>query len=262
MKNLLTNEELVKLYHDGNPSALEALYLQNYGLIRQTVRRLCRSKPETFEDEMQEAFFDLVEAVKSFPDDKDVKLATYIVNSIRWRMYRRREIEYKKRPPQIASLDEPLPGFEDQDMTLGDTVADPDAEFEEDCIKRVGDQQIQDRLKAVIGEIIAGLPKRAQQVIKERIKGRSQTEIAREYGISESAVGSYEHRAHREFKKRENRAKLQEFLDYYDFQSYKRVSFAFWRDTGYSSVEWAVEKKLALEAKWIKKGVDNIENHG
>lgn len=255
MKTILTNEELVKLYHTGNPSALEALYLQNYGLIRSTVGKLCRYKPESFEDEMQEAFFDLVEAVKSFPDDKDVKLATYIVNSIRWRMYRRREAEYKKRPPKIASLDEPLPGFEDSDITLGDTVADPDAEFEEDCIKRVGDQQIQDRLKAVISEIISGLPKRSQEVIRERLKGRSRADIARERKVSVSNVEEAEYRAHREFRKRENREKLAEFLDYYNL-GYKNTGFGFWRDTGYSSVEWAIERKLTAESR-SQKGVDD-----
>ena len=264
MENILTNEELVKLYHAGNPSALEALYLQNYGLICQTVRRLCWSKPKTFEDEMQEAYFALVQAVKAYPDSTDIKFSTYIINSIKWHKARRNDRERQRNPNNFItiSLDEPLPGIEDGDLTLGSTIADPEAELEfEDRVEQIADQQVQERLKEVLSEIIAGLPRRSREVIRERLKGYSQAEIARLFGISASAVGQYENIAYREFRKRENLEKLKEFLDYYNL-GYKNTSFRFWKDTGYSSVEWAIEKKLAFEARWIRKEGGKGENNG
>jgi len=256
VENILTNEELVKLYHAGNPSALEALYLQNYGLICQTVRRLCWSKPETFEDEMQEAYFALVQAVKAYPDSTDIKFSTYIINSIKWHKARRNDRERQRNPNNFItiSLDEPLPGIEDGDLTLGSTIADPEAELEfEDCINQIADQQVQKRLKIVINEIISRLPKRSQEVIKERLKGRSLTDIAKEKEVSYSNVENLEYRAYREFRKKENREKLAEFLDYYNL-GYKNTGFAFWRDTGYSSVEWAVERKITAENRFQREG--------
>lgn len=246
MKDIMTNEELVKLYRAGDPSALEAIYLQNYGLIRMTVRKLCRYEQDAFDDEMQEAFFALAEAVKSFPDDPKAKLATYLVNSIKWKKWRRYQTDQKHNHKNNVSLDEPLPGFEESNITLGDAIADPDAEFEEDCVNRIADQAIQDRLKTVIADIIAGLPKRPQEVILARMEGKSRSDIAKDKGVSVSNIEDAEYRAHKAFRKKENRERLAEFLEYYDL-GYKNTGFGFWRDTGYSSVELAIERKMEAE---------------
>ncbi|MGI5838200.1 MAG: RNA polymerase sigma factor [bacterium] len=254
MKDIVTNEELVKLYRAGDPSALEALYLRNYGLIRQIVIRLCPGgNQQDIEDEMQEAFFALVEAVKAFPEGQDVKLTTYISNCIKWHKSRRYQFDRKRNPENLISLDEPLPGIEGN-ITLGDTVVDPDAEFEEGCVNRVAYQKIQDRLDSLIDEILS---KRESDVIRRRMSGKTQAEISQEIGLAQNVVGQYERMAYEKIRNRKNDKKLQEILDYYDLQSYKRVGFAFWRDTGYSSVEWAAEKKMEVEAKWLKRGEDS-----
>lgn len=259
MKNIVTNEELVKLYRAGDPSALEALYLRNYGLIRQIVIKLCPGgNQQDIEDEMQEAFFALVEAVKAYPDGQDVKLATYIVNQISWRKKNRYKLEQSKLPPEgkkaILSLDSPISGIESNEITLGDAIADPDAEFEEDCVNRAAYQKIQDRLNSIIDELLS---KREGDIIRRRMSGQTQAEISQEIGLAQNVVGQYERMAYEKIRNRKNCEKLQEILDYYDFKSYKRVGFSFWRDTGYSSVEWAAEKKMEAEAKWLKRGEDS-----
>lgn len=255
MKDIVTNEELVKLYRAGDPSALEALYLRNYGLIRRIVIRLCPGgNQQDIEDEMQEAFFALVEAVKAYPDGQDVKLATYIANCIKWHKSRRYHFTRKHNPENPVSLDEPLPGFEESNITLADAIADPDAEFEEDCVNRVAYQKIQDQLNSIIDELLS---KREGDIIRRRMSGQTQAEISQEIGLAQNVIGQYERMAHEKIRNRKNHEKLQEILDYYDFKSYKRVGFGFWRDTGYSSVEWAAEKKMEVEAKWLKRGEDS-----
>ncbi|WP_195377241.1 sigma-70 family RNA polymerase sigma factor [Anaerotruncus rubiinfantis] len=239
---VLTNEELVELYRVGDHSALEALWLQNCGLIRKVVWKLCANKPDVFEDEVQEAYFAFIEAVDKYDKDSEAKLSTYICNAIKWRKYRRDQTERKHHPENTISLNAPIPGFEDEDVTLENSIPDPDAEFEEACIDRMAAPVIQSELRVAMREIIEQMPGRCREVMAERLKGFSQADIARKTGMGSSQVQQLEAKGHRIFRKTENRKGLQPFLDFYEI-AYKHTGFQFWKDTGYSSVEWAVEMK-------------------
>lgn len=237
---VLTNEELVELYRAGDPSALEALWLQNYGLIRKVVWKLCTNKPDVFEDEIQEAYFAFMEAVDKYDKDGEAKLSTYICNAIKWRKYRRDQTERKHHPENTISLNDPVLGFEDDGVTLESIIPDQDAEFEEASISRMSDSTVQAELNTIMQEIIENLPGKCRTVMGERLKGRSQTGIARQTGISSSQVQQLEAKGHRAFRKKENYDKLKPYLDYYGIAC-KHTGFRFWKETGYSSVEWAVE---------------------
>ncbi|RGB69618.1 sigma-70 family RNA polymerase sigma factor [Provencibacterium massiliense] len=237
---ILTNEELVELYRAGDLSTLEALWLQNYGLIRQTVRGLCKNEPDAFEDEMQEAYFALVDAVDKYDRNGGKKLTTYICNAIKWRKYRRYQTQRKHHPENTVSLNAPVSGFEDEDITLETSIPDPVAEFEEASTSQMSDPTVQAELNTIMQEIIENLPGKCRIVMDKRLKGCSQTSIARQTGMSSSQVQQLETKGHRVFRKKENYDKLKPYLDYYGI-AYKHTGFRFWKETGYSSVEWAVE---------------------
>jgi RNA polymerase sigma factor (sigma-70 family) len=249
MKDIVTNEELVKLYRAGDPSALEALCLQNYNLIRQTVSKLCKYQPEMFEDEMQEAFLALLVAVNKYQEDSGSKLATYIVNEIEWS--RKNRYRYRSRHDVIdtVSLDKPLPG-ESTETVLSDTISDPNSDLASNFEK----EDIRQRLKTVLSDIVERLPNEQKTVIKARLEDKSLQQIARERGEREIyRVRQIEQSAFNLIKSKENIEKLQEFIDFYNL-GYKHTGYRFWKETGYSSVEWAVELKERNEKRWIKKG--------
>lgn len=171
-ENYLTNEELVKLYHDGDPSALEALYLQNHRLIRYTVRRLCRGREQDFDDEMQEAFFMMIKKVNKFREEGSASLATYIVKQIIWGYKDRRRTAQSQHEKGMISLDTPINRNDGNTILLIDTLPDPTANFEDE----ISDEMVRNQLKVVLHEIISTLPERQRAVIQARLEGYSQLE--------------------------------------------------------------------------------------
>lgn len=72
----MTNESLVKLYQNGDESALDALVSQNMGLIRRVANKYAGSS-YSIEDSMQDGVFGIIEAAKRFDLSKGLKFTTF-----------------------------------------------------------------------------------------------------------------------------------------------------------------------------------------
>lgn len=83
---ILTNEELVLLIRhcDNRKEYFEALYNQNYGLIRDTAKRY--AGVYDLEDLMQESYIGLVDAVESFDSEAGYKFASFMTVCIRYHL--------------------------------------------------------------------------------------------------------------------------------------------------------------------------------
>lgn len=250
MNQILTNEELVSIYQEGNINALEALWLQNIGLIRKVVRKMC-FVPEEFDDELQEAFFAMRKAALSYKPGSNFTFTTALCNQISWDRSRRLQTAQKKNPPETVSIDTPVSGTED--LTLGDTLIDERENVEESVLRYVDEVSVQARLNTILREIITDLPPKCRRIMEYRLCGFSQADIARKEKVSSSTVSAAEEKARRIMKRDENVRKLQPFFDYYGI-TYKHSGFRFWKETGYSSVEWAVEQKQKYENQARNRG--------
>lgn len=250
MKQILTNEELCSIYQGGDADALEALWLQNIKLIKRVVRKLCPIAEE-YDDELQEAFFSVRKAALSYKPGSNFTFATALYNQISWDKIRRIKKAQNKNTPELVSIDAVIPGTED--FTIGDTLIDESENIEEYILSNVDATAVQARLNDVLHDIISKLPPKSKQIMEYRLSGFSQADIARINKVSPSVVSAAEERARRIMKRDENIRKLRPFFDYYGIAC-KHTGFCFWKDTGYSSVEWAVEKKQNYENQARSRG--------
>lgn len=248
MEQLFTNEELVAIYQGGDINALEALWLQNTRLIEHTIRRI-GCPPDQIEDEIQNAFFSLQKAATRYSPESAFKFTTALMNTIKWD--RSRRYAKDKNPKDTISIDQPLPG--EEDFTISDLLNDESVNVEADVALHLDEEQMTKRLNEVLLEIINRLPERIKNVMVDRLRGFSQAQISAKDNISASVVSAAETKAYAIMRRSENLRNLQPFLDYYGI-SYKNTGFRFWKETGFSSVEWAIMRKQQLENRSRNRG--------
>lgn len=119
------------------------------------------------EDLQQEALLGLWQACLSYDKSKS-QFSTYAVscmlNKIRvW-------IRDRSKHPDTVSLSTPIKGYEEEGMTLGDTIEDPVPSIDEGLID----------LKSFIGS----LQERDQRILKLKAQGLKQRQIAQELGMT------------------------------------------------------------------------------
>ena len=144
---------------------LEKLFNENKGLVYFT---LWKHYPTFAKDEdlQQEALLGLWQACLTYDKSKS-QFSTYatscILNKIRvW-------IRDRSKHPDTVSLSTPIKGYEEEGMTLEDTIEDPVPSIDEGLID----------LKNFIGS----LQERDQKMIKLRVQGLTQKQIAQELGM-------------------------------------------------------------------------------
>lgn len=137
---------------------------------------------------------------------------------------------------KIRSLSEPI-GGEDEDILLVDSVAS-DYDLEEDCAKRLDQEQLQHDVRETIG----GLSEELQAVIQYRyFDGLTLKETGQRLGVGIERARQLEAKAMRKLRMPSRCAKLQEYHEQYlSAASIYHVGVETFHRTWTSSVEWEV----------------------
>lgn len=133
----MTNEELVKLYQEGNKQALDELLERNRGIINKIANKYLRAtKEHEFDDLFNSGVIGFVNAAKryDFSNEKKASFITYAVHYINRYIYicvngkSDKEMENNKLFNSTVSLYTPV--GKEEDVELLDTIEDVDYSFE------------------------------------------------------------------------------------------------------------------------------------
>ena len=110
---------------------------------------------------------------------------------------------------RIGSIDVPINGLENDNVTVGDTVADPGDPYSE-----ILDSVTERQLKEILWDIVEDLPGKEPAVIKMRYQENLfYKEIAARTGITTEAARQWELKALRELRRPSRARQLRPFYD-------------------------------------------------
>lgn len=184
----------------------------------------------------QECYFALSEAVTAyFESDRRYKFTTFLrypLKNMFARLLGFRTAADRLDPMTRAqSLSEPVPGADD--LTIGDTIEDENAEFAADIEKQADCEKLFPLAEKLLDE-------RKYDIIERFYKrGHTLTSIAKERGCSVSNVAQAQRYALRVLRKS---PQIWAYRGYVANASYNMGGLNLFKNSGLSSVEWAVLK--------------------
>ena len=223
--------ELIKLSRDGDREARDLVVTQNVGLVWSIVRRFANRGHE-MEDLFQIGSIGLIKAIDKFDYSYEVKFSTYAVPMItgeikrflrddgmikvsrtlkesaaKIRGYRERYGNMYGREPTIEEIENELRITKDEILMALETGAEVESLYKTiyqgdgspiyliDKLAETKDENENMIDKLALKEVIATLDEKEQEIIKLRyFKDRTQTDIAKELGISQVQVSRMEKR--------------------------------------------------------------------
>ena len=223
--------ELIKMSRDGDKEARDLVVTQNVGLVWSIVRRFANRGHE-MEDLFQIGSIGLIKAIDKFDYSYEVKFSTYAVPMItgeikrflrddgmikvsrtlkesatKIRAFRERYSNTYGREPTIEETSKELSIARDEILMALETGAEVESLYKTiyqgdgspiyliDKLVETKDESENLIDKLALKEIIASLDEREQEIIKLRyFKDRTQTDIAKELGISQVQVSRMEKR--------------------------------------------------------------------
>lgn len=240
----MTNQELLQQIRNGEgdnrtlitlwEQVCRLFYIHSDGLYLRHKTRATSCGVER-DDCRQVCWFAFLDAIKAYnaKPDTELNFSAFIKFHVRRRVYELLGYRTSKREPLngAVSLDAPLPGSEDEKITIGDTVTDPSAELpleEIDC---------SDTAAEIEGIISALPPKQAAAVHGRFWQDKTLTEVGAELGLTPKQIHN-QYRAAIGKLRRDKR--LQEIRDdyYANTTLTKHTGFRFFKENGMSSVEW------------------------
>jgi RNA polymerase sporulation-specific sigma factor len=251
----MTNEELAIRIQGGESDLLGELWQQNIGAFHNKAYQLYNSRREQCtaagveaDDVVQCCYFALCDAVKAFNPDKEYPFLSYIKYPLKTQINALLGVRTAKRDAlnESRSLDAPIDN--DEGSTLLDFQVDPNSGAEYEAVI---DDVFQVELHAALENTLDRLPADRAAIIRGRyFDGKTQSEIAAELGVSGSRVYFLEQDA---LHKLRGYTTLQAFHDeVLTHWAYKHTGLKAFRETGYSSVERAVEKADELTERRLK----------
>ena len=202
----MSNEELAILIRNGDKSKLTELWDGVRGYVAKTAHSYMviydgRYGVE-FDDLMQSGFLAMVATAESY-EPKDAKFITWLTYHLKTAFAEaanRRTKSQRKNPLHSASsLMEPVPGAEDGEMLLMDTIPAPDA-FEE-----VEAKIYREQLRADLEAVLSTIPAANADVIRRHFfDGVELSEIASERGVSNEAVSARKREGLRNMRQKVN----------------------------------------------------------
>jgi len=177
--NKTTNEDLAVKASQGDTQAYEDLYRQNEKLIWFVVHKFKNSDVEA-EDLFGIATLGFVRAVNKFDASKGLKFSSYVIAVIynQIRIYLR---DNRRRFIKKVSLDEVwrANASGDEISLIDITPSDSESILE----KLIGEEEISD-----LRNLIKELKPKQQVITNSYLKGKTQLEIAKEIGITQSQI--------------------------------------------------------------------------
>lgn len=230
----MTNEELVKLYQNGDKSALDKLIERNKGIIYKLVNKyyICKTNLIDKEDLMQEGYIGLIKAAQKY-DLNNEKRAQFITYAVYWINEKISRNIIQEGSSEETSLN--IHTKEDSEAELQDFIKDKENSFE-----NIEDQLYNKELRAELEEVMNRVNTlKEREILKFRYgwdNGRdmSQIEVGDIYGISRQAIQQIESKA---FMKMRNttwgRLKAKELFHYKELRNgwsipgtIERINFA------------------------------------
>lgn len=223
--------ELIKMSREGDKEARDLVVTQNMGLVWSIVRRFA-NRGHDMEDLFQIGSIGLIKAIDKFDDSYDVKFSTYAVpmitgeikrflrddglikvsrtlkeSSAKIRAFRERFCNMHGREPTVEETSKELNLSNDEILMALETGAEVESLYKTiyqgdgspiyliDKLAETKDESENMIDRLALKEIIATLDEREQEIIKLRyFNDRTQTDIARELGISQVQVSRMEKR--------------------------------------------------------------------
>lgn len=191
----MTNEELVKIYQDGDKSAIDELIERNRGIIYKLVNEYYISKTNLIdkEDLMQEGFIGLIKAVQNY-DLNNEKRAQFITYAVYWINAKISRYIIQKGSSEETSINICIK--EDSEAELQDFIEDKNNSFE-----NIEDQIYHKELRAELEEVMnKANTLKEREILKfcygwDNGRDMSQIEIGEIYGISRQAIQQIESKA-------------------------------------------------------------------
>jgi len=244
------NEVLVILIQEGRKDLISLLWEQNEKLIAWLAGNFyikhmdrCAAAGVEKEDLIQEGFFALLEAVKSYKAESGYKFTAYINFPLRNRM--NKLIGYRGRLDPLNNTEslEANISTETEDLCLSDIIQDPDSEFQDNIIK----DETLIKLRETLIDIIETLPEKQKNILLAELNDTSKDIIIEMYHMTDDEYNRLRGQALQQCRKPRNIERLIEFMDPYRL-GLKGTGFSVWYHSRTSSVERAVEKIMDLEA--------------
>ena len=248
----MTNEELAQEIYSGNDKAKEQLYTQVYRLIYRYAMNFqaayadrCMSCGIELDDMLTEGYFAMIDAVKAYCEsDSGYKFNTFMTYPLKNSFYGLIGYDSKKRLNDplnsCESLDKPLPDVED--TTLADTVEDKSVTFAEDILRDITLSGVFKAAKAALTDI----PHAYDILYLEYVRGLTRVKIAAKTGIPEQEVARLKQQALRELRRPKNKL-VPTYREEILGTSWRLSGLERFRNTGESSVEWAVQRLTESE---------------
>ncbi|MFT4144518.1 MAG: RNA polymerase sporulation sigma factor SigF [Mobilitalea sp.] len=231
--------ELIRMSKDGDKEARDRLVTENVGLVWSIVRRFANRGHE-MEDLFQIGSIGLIKAIDKFDTTYDVRFSTYAVPMItgeikrflrddgmikvsrslkesatKIRVAREKFGNIHGRDPTLEEIEEELGLARDEIVMALETGAEVESLYKTiyqgdgspiyliDKLAETKDENEDLVDKLALKEIIASLDEKEQEIIKLRyFKDRTQTDIAKELGISQVQVSRMEKRILRIMRER------------------------------------------------------------
>lgn len=228
---------------------MEELYNKHKKLIYKICSKYT-DENHTIDDLMQESYFALVKAIDAYgASDKTCVFTTYLVKSLEWHFIRLKSKKYNSN--EICVLDSPVSNQADGEATNADFLVDEDAEFEDDVIEDYDKGKIFDVAKEIIeNERKSQVDKSidyAEPLILHYKYGLTYKQISECLSIGNGTAEQRVKKALKTLKRHSHHGKLAEYYENYISGSYRHNSLNHFRNSGLSSVEWAVNKIMNYE---------------
>ena len=245
----MTNEELAGRIKDGERGLLGQLWEQNKGLFhrfawgawtRYSTR--CAHAGAEYTDLVQCAFLALCDAVDAYDPASGLTLAAYFNYPWRNHMSALLGLRTAKQDAlnRSASLDSPL--GDDETGTLADVIPDPESAKD---FERTDERIYNEQLRRDLDRAISELPESRAEIIRNYyFDGVQIADLSQRKGITVSALNTFRRDA---LVKLRRARSLRAYRDEIIARAYRYSSYAMYKETGYSSVEYAVERLAELE---------------
>ncbi|MDR1775779.1 MAG: hypothetical protein LBS17_05000 [Actinomycetes bacterium] len=244
----MTNEELLQAINNGggDEQTLTALweqtahifFMHSDGLYRRHKDRAdsCGAARDDFRQVCWFAFLDTIKAHNAKPDT-ELKFTAFIGFHVRRRVYELLGYRTSKRNPLngAVSLDAPLPGNDDENITIADSIADPQAELPFETADGSD-------IASEVERIVSALPEKQAAAVRGRFwRDKTLAEVGAELGLTPTQIRNvYQHAIRKLRRDRRLREIHEEF--YAAANLTKHTGFKFFKETGMSSVEWHLLK--------------------
>lgn len=253
-------KKLIILAQKGDRKSLFLLWEQCEKLVNMLCGRLYLLRKDRAdragvaeEDMKQEGYFAFLDAVQAYSPASGYKFTTYLhyplQNRINALLGTRTTRALKDPLCNCTSLDAPILGGDDENITVADTIPDKGTEMEE-AEQRVFCGQLRADLEKSLDEIPDPEASALRSIYFE---GNTLQEVAEKHNISRSRAGQLKKNGLNHMSRGPRLARLRQYRqDIMSTLPYKKTSLQGYRHTGLSVVEYTVERLERVEEQYFR----------